>query len=113
MGHTELGEQASPLTLLQQRNGEEINQCEGAISPDGSVAGTYIHGIFDSDDFTRSLLNALRERKGLAPLVGEAFQYQTFRDQQFDLLAAAMRQNIDIDAVYRLMREHVAEQVGQ
>lgn len=113
MGHTELGEQASPLTLLQQRNGEEINQCEGAISPDGSVAGTYIHGIFDSDDFTRSLLNALRERKGLAPLVGEAFQYQAFRNQQFDLLAAAMRQNIDIDAVYRLMREHVAEQVGQ
>lgn len=110
MGHTELGEQAQPFSILQQRNGESINQCDGAISLDGSVAGTYIHGFFDSDGLTRSLLNSLRERKGLEPLLGAEFHYQTFREQQFDLLAASMREHIDIEAVYAIMRDHVAMQ---
>lgn len=110
MGHTELGEQAQPFSVLHKRNGESINQCDGAIHLDGSVAGTYIHGFFDSDGLTRSLLNSLRERKGLEPLLGAEFHYQAFREQQFDRLAAAMRENIDIEAVYAIMRDHVAMQ---
>ncbi len=30
--------------------------------------GTYIHGVFDNDEFRRFIINQLRERKGLQPL---------------------------------------------
>ncbi|HBP87412.1 MAG TPA: cobyric acid synthase [Nitrospirales bacterium] len=41
---------------------------DGAMSLDGRVWGTYIHGVFDQPDFRRQWLNRVRVRKGLAPL---------------------------------------------
>ena len=38
------------------------------VSRDGTVFGTYIHGIFDSDQFRRQILNNLRSKKGYEPL---------------------------------------------
>ena len=39
------------------------------INKNGNVVGTYIHGIFDEIDFTRELLNSIREEKGLEKLL--------------------------------------------
>lgn len=41
---------------------------DGAMSPDGLVWGTYIHGVFDRPDFRRAWLNQARGRKNLPPL---------------------------------------------
>lgn len=40
---------------------------DGAVSPDGLVWGTYIHGVFDDPSFRRGWINRVRVRKGLAP----------------------------------------------
>ncbi|MEW6602497.1 MAG: cobyric acid synthase, partial [Nitrospirota bacterium] len=57
---------------------DSLNGSNGHI-PDGSskgnVWGTYIHGIFDNDEFRTSLINSLREKKGL-PLREAAVDYR-------------------------------------
>ncbi len=78
---------------------------DGAVSADGLVFGTYLHGMFDSDLFTRTLLNGLRQRKGLPPL-DLRVQYEQYKMQQFDILADTMRKHIDIDFIYRIMQQH-------
>lgn len=40
---------------------------DGAVTADGLAFGTYLHGLFDSDAFTRAVVNGLRARKGLTP----------------------------------------------
>ncbi len=40
---------------------------DGAVSADGLVWGTYIHGVFDDPFFRRAWLNRVRARKGLPP----------------------------------------------
>lgn len=45
-----------------------VNVDEGACQADGSVWGTYIHGVFDQPGFRRAWLNRLRRRKSLEPL---------------------------------------------
>lgn len=67
--------------------------------------GTYLHGLFDSDAFTRAVVNGLRARKGLAPWE-TTFCYADHKARQFDLLAEAMRQHIDIDKIYTIMQQH-------
>ena len=79
---------------------------DGAVSEDGRVLGTYLHGLFDSGEFTRSLLDSLRLRKGLNVWEGERFDYQQHKDNQFNILADSMRENIDIARIYQIMREH-------
>jgi adenosylcobyric acid synthase len=85
---------------------QPYDSLDGAVSEEGNVRGTYLHGVFDKGEFTRSLLNDLRIRKGLKAWEGEAFDYQRHKQRQFDILAAAMRENIDIERIYQIMREH-------
>ncbi|MBJ3814684.1 cobyric acid synthase [Shimwellia pseudoproteus] len=100
MGTTLLAAGTRPLLALED-GGED-----GALSGDGRVAGCYLHGIFDNTRFTRALLDTLRQRKGLGPWQGEIVDYRQWKSQQFDLLAAAMRQHIDIKTVYQIMQQH-------
>ena len=46
---------------------EAGNREDGAVSADGLVWGTYLHGVFDEPAFRRAWLNRVRARKGLAP----------------------------------------------
>ena len=102
MGETTLLDGAQPLMQLC-KNGQY--SADGAVSDDGQVFGTYLHGLFDSDAFTRALVNGLRKRKGLVALDGD-FHYARYKAQQFDILAESMRQHIDIEKIYTIMREH-------
>ncbi|OGQ54238.1 MAG: cobyric acid synthase CobQ [Deltaproteobacteria bacterium RIFCSPLOWO2_02_FULL_53_8] len=56
--------QASPFAMISRRNNKAVAIRDGAASKDGAVWGTYIHGIFDSDDFRFAFLNKLRRAKG-------------------------------------------------
>lgn len=40
----------------------------GAVSADGMVWGTYIHGLLDRAGFRRAWLNRVRLRRGLPPV---------------------------------------------
>ena len=59
-------ETAPWLRLRRQPGGETIE--DGAVSPDGRVCGTYVHGLFDDARMCRALVSALRHRRGLPPL---------------------------------------------
>ena len=102
MGQTTLDDGVQP-TLFLQKNGHSV--ADGAVSQDGLVWGTYLHGLFDNDSFTRALVDSLRVRKGL-PVLETASDYAAYKAQQFDQLAASMRQHIDLERIYRIMREH-------
>ncbi|WP_432699878.1 cobyric acid synthase [Kluyvera cryocrescens] len=102
MGETTLLDGVRPLMQLC-KNGQYT--ADGAVSDNGQVFGTYLHGLFDSDAFTRALVNGLRERKGLTALDSD-FHYAHYKAQQFDILAESMRQHIDIEKIYSIMREH-------
>ncbi|HEV2124039.1 MAG TPA: cobyric acid synthase CobQ, partial [Chloroflexota bacterium] len=76
---------------------------DGAISADGWVLGTYLHGLFDNAGVRRLLLRNLALRKGLAheaDLVrwGELASL----DERFDRLAAAVRESVDLARLYEI-----------
>ncbi|MCV9878051.1 cobyric acid synthase [Brenneria izbisi] len=105
MGQARPGSQVEPFISLTGRNGQATRHEDGAINADGSVMGSYLHGLFDNAEFTRALLNSLRQRKGLPAFEGEVIDYARHKQQQFDILAAAMREHIDIAAIYQFMAE--------
>jgi adenosylcobyric acid synthase len=63
-----------------------------------------MHGIFDNDAYRRAVLDALRVRKGLAPL-GTMLNTQARKDAAYDRLADVVRQSMNMDLVYRIMNE--------
>jgi len=74
----------------------------GRMENEERVWGCYLHGIFDSDDFRRWFIDRLRRRTGLNP-VGEILAPYNL-EIAFDRLAQCVRESIDMDAIYRLLK---------
>ena len=76
---------------------------DGAVQ--GNVFGTYLHGLFDTGELTVQLANWLAARKGIEIPAAEPGDRAAYRQRQYDLLADAVRQNIDLNAIYKAMEE--------
>ncbi|MDR6554555.1 cobyric acid synthase [Paenibacillus qinlingensis] len=91
---------------------ESILHPDGAVTLDGRVWGTYIHGILHNDDFRRSWLNHIRLHKGLAP-VSQGLRYKERREAAFDRLAEHVRAHLDMTRIYEMMGvTHFTRQEG-
>ena len=64
-------------------------------SEQGNVWGTYIHGIFDNDEFRTEVINSLRQRKGL-PLRDVEVSYQAIREEAINRWADTLKNSVDI-----------------
>ena len=106
MGISRVGSEVSYLNLINKKLGEEVSYLEGSINKNGNVVGTYIHGIFDEIDFTRELLNSIREEKGLEKLQSNVTSFDEFKQNEYDKLADLLRENLDIQKIYEIMTEH-------
>lgn len=69
----------------------------------GNVAGTYFHGIFDEEDIRKALLSLLYERCGLGEYNKEVLSFQAHKERQYDKLADALRESMDIKEIYRIL----------
>ncbi|MCX5698487.1 MAG: cobyric acid synthase [Candidatus Omnitrophica bacterium] len=99
-GKTRLIKECKPAFRIFQRQGKKAKGLDGAISKDGRIWGTYFHGVFDEDNFRRSFLNKLRLKNGWPPLT----MITNFsQDKEFDKLAGLVRENIDMDLLYKII----------
>ena len=69
----------------------------------GTVYGTYVHGSCDADGVVGTLLQALADRKGVALDAPQPVSLEAYREHQFDLLADALREHLDLEAIYKIM----------
>ncbi|MCR5415600.1 MAG: cobyric acid synthase [Pseudobutyrivibrio sp.] len=69
----------------------------------GNVFGTYVHGIFDNGDLALRIINEIAKAKGI-DTCNESMSYQEFKEREYDKLADVVRNNLDMDYVYSLIR---------
>jgi adenosylcobyric acid synthase len=67
-----------------------------------SVYGTNLHGFFDSAACREALFGALCRRKGVS-LQTSAFDLTAYRESQYDALARAVREHLDMGLIYRIL----------
>ncbi|MBD3897578.1 cobyric acid synthase [Halomonas sp. ML-15] len=82
---------ARPLCMIDGRP-------EGAVSDDGQIMGSYLHGLFDRAE----ACNALLARCGLH--AGGAVKYAAHRQRELDRLADTLEAHLDMDAILAMLR---------
>ena len=96
-------------SVLQERSGEPVidfgDRCDGCYS--GNVIGTYLHGIFDEEEFRRAIVGLLCEKKGISYRQRETISFREYKEQQYDKLADSIRNSLDMDRIYQIIEEGV------
>lgn len=90
IGRSEGPDRARPFARIGTEN-------EGAISADGRVQGSYLHGMFSDDGFRRAWLEGLNVQAG-----GES--YEAGVDAALDALADHLETHLDVAGILSIAR---------
>ncbi|MBI2324741.1 MAG: cobyric acid synthase [Chloroflexi bacterium] len=82
-----------PFAMLRHPDGRDVP--DGAVSADGRIVGTYVHGLFETAPLRTSLLRALARRKGVA------FAPQEAPADRYAALSAWFRAAVDVGRLLR------------
>ena len=97
MGETQPFGDAKPRPLLHLSDGRE----DGYIV-DNKCMGTYLHGILDNQSFADFLLQPFTDKLAEAD---KSFDYQAFKEEQYDKLADHVRRHIDMKRLYQILTD--------
>lgn len=106
MGVSTLKDGAKPLARITDMSaGVHAAKEDGAWT--GNVYGSYVHSIFDKEEVAERIVQAIGEKKGIDTTQMTGVDYQTFKETQYDLLAAGLREHLDMKRIYEILEEGV------
>ena len=80
----------------------EDGRIDALANEDGTVLGSYLHGLFDTDDFAESMIRELMRSKGL-DYGGWHFDLAAHKEQEYDKLADLVRSSFDMKKIYEIL----------
>lgn len=93
------------LAVLEEVSGKPASEAIGMCR--GNIYGSYIHGIFDKEEVAKTLVAALYQAKGLDSGELAGLDVKAYKEQQYDLLAQGIRDNIDMKLLYQILEKGV------
>jgi adenosylcobyric acid synthase len=87
---------------IETRNGVAASVSDGAVSAQGNVVGTLIHGLLENDGLRAALLTSLWEKRGQAR---NALPHRVpSAAEEYDRLEASVRAHLDLGLLRQLAR---------
>ena len=99
MGATKLGKGMRPFSRIFRRGDASVSIEDGAVSHDGRIFGTYLHGLFENSRFREIYLNSIRLEKGMPLRRGTQKQPQ---NDPFDQLAEQFEKHLDLPMILKI-----------
>jgi adenosylcobyric acid synthase len=92
---------ADPAFTIMARGAERPQEFDGAVSADGTVTGTYVHGIFADDALRGAVLRAVAGGAGRVPDPRWGSPRRTMA--RYDRLADLVADAVDMPAIAKLV----------
>jgi adenosylcobyric acid synthase len=103
MGQTRSEDKSNAFQIIETPQGK-ADHADGVLSPQGTILGTYMHGLFYNDSFRQGFLNNLRRYWGLDEGKGNI---TINKDREYDKLAELVRRSLDMPEIYRIMERKI------
>ncbi|MFQ9717281.1 MAG: cobyric acid synthase [Blautia sp.] len=106
MGTSTPREGASLATEILDQVSQERKQ-DGLCTD--HVYGTYVHGIFDREEVSKGLIQALGQSKGVDVTEMTGVDFAAFKESQYDILAEGLREHLDMKKIYEILEKGIEE----
>lgn len=103
LGETIYERNCAPFAEIYRRPNPEIKIIDGATSADGKTWGTYLHGIFDADDYRHQFIRRARRIANLSE-PSELNFHRAEKEARYDRLAAHVRRSVNLDLIFDWLR---------
>ena len=70
-----------------------------------NIYGSYVHGLFDCGNIASVMIEALARKKGISMEMLSHMDYQSFKESQYDKLADTLREYLNMEEIYGMLRE--------
>ena len=107
MGVSRLKDDAHSLTNISDHAATREKKVDGAYRK--NVYGTYVHGVFDKEEVAKAIVKALGRKKGINTEEITGVDFQKFKETQYDILAAALREHLDMKRIYEILEEGIRD----
>ncbi len=98
-GISKVGKNAIPF--IKDCDGNVVGVCD----KEKVVVGTYIHGIFDSEEFASLFINALKENNNITISKDAVIEkVNEYKNNEYDKLAKLFEENIDINKLMEIIK---------
>ena len=91
--------------LCEEFSGVTEEKTDGVNSE--NVYGTYVHGFFDSQNILEKIISSIAKQKGLDNTSIKVLNMREYKEKQYDILADTIRQNIDMNKIYKILKEGI------
>jgi adenosylcobyric acid synthase len=100
VGETSYVGQIRPFAqLIRKRKDSRESVLDGCVGSNSRIFGTYLHGLFDGDEFRHAFIDAARMFCRLAP-AGELSNWGSKRRESLDRLASTVSESLDLPRIF-------------
>lgn len=83
------------------------NRIVGSINENGTVIGTYLHGIFDSDNFNKNLIKFICDNHNIQGVdLKNKESYKEYKSKEYDKIAKILEENIDVKKIENIIKNN-------
>jgi adenosylcobyric acid synthase len=105
MGETRSQGDGEAAFKIISRNGVPVSVGDGWVSPHRRVWGTYLHGLFDNDEFRRGFISEITRTRGQTGKAAASLSFRDFQETQLDRLADLMRRHLDMARIKAMIQQ--------
>ena len=89
---------------ITSRSEQSVDVVDGFIDGTHRIMGTYVHGVFDNDEFRRFIINQLRLANGLdeKPVLIRFFKH---KNDAYNRLADIVEEHLDMDYIMSVLKD--------
>lgn len=107
MGKSRLESGFKAVCNILKRSGSSVDIIDGAVTADKRVWGTYVHGLFDNDNFRRAFIDSLWKSRSCSFASKNTrsgnLSFSEEKEREYDKLADLFRDNLDMNKIYSIL----------
>ncbi|MCS4538622.1 MAG: cobyric acid synthase [Thaumarchaeota archaeon] len=102
MGRTVANNSVRPAFKIIRRSENTVNINDGAVSNDGLVIGTYVHGLFENEGARNALIKFLMQRRNNKPALKKRDSMQVWQES-LDRLASVVESSLNMKKLFKML----------